>query len=202
MTHTRHWSNAHLKSGCWCPVEEEDTKKACLQADSKGAAPSADQVEEQEDEVEVDINKLPTRERNKILAKKKRDDEKALKDAEKTKEKDKKAGKRGEKSGKPNPSTPPLLLAEASTATPSQNARKRDASVAKLSMSRLQQVASPALMDYGGGALRFPELFICTSLLSIDAHFVEHNAFHKEWLDMKAFLEKVFLSSCYLNASC
>ena len=85
--------------------------------------------------MEVDINKLPARERNKILAKKKRDEDKALKDAEKTKEKDKKVGKRGEKSGKSNPSTPPLHLAEASTATPSQNAYKRDAFVAELSMS-------------------------------------------------------------------
>ena len=107
MTHTHNWSNIHLKVGCWyidcrriyCPVEEEDTKKACLQADSKGAASGTDQAKEQEDEVEVDINKLPARERNKILAKKKRDEDKALKDVEKTKEKDKKAGKRGEKSG-------------------------------------------------------------------------------------------------------
>jgi hypothetical protein len=46
MTHTRIWSNAHLKASCWytdcakvyCPLEEDDVKKACVQADSKGAA--------------------------------------------------------------------------------------------------------------------------------------------------------------------
>jgi len=67
-------------------------------------------------------------------------------------------------------------------------------------MSRLQQLASPALMDYGGGALRFQELFISTSLLAIDAHLVEHNSFPKEWNDMRAFIEKVSLLSFQLNA--
>jgi hypothetical protein len=46
-----------------------------------------------------------------------------------------------------------LLLTEASTTTLSQNPRKRDASVAQLSMSRLQQITSPALMDSARGAL-------------------------------------------------
>jgi hypothetical protein len=32
--------------------------------------------------------------------------------------------------------------------------------------------------------------------MSTDAYFMEHNAFPKEWIDMKAFLEKVFLFSC------
>jgi hypothetical protein len=40
------WSNAHFKASCWyidcrkifCLVDEEDAKKACVQADSKGAA--------------------------------------------------------------------------------------------------------------------------------------------------------------------
>jgi hypothetical protein len=75
MTHTRIWSNAHLKAGCWytdcgkvyCPLEEEAVKKACVQADSKDAALGTNQGEDQEDEVEVDINLLPEKERNKIL---------------------------------------------------------------------------------------------------------------------------------------
>ena len=57
-------------------------------------------------------------------------------------------------------------------------------------------------MDYGGGPLHYQELVIFTSLLSTDAHFVEHNAFPKEWTDMKAFIEKVIHFPCYLNASC
>jgi hypothetical protein len=119
MTHTHIWSNAHLKAGCWytdcgkayCPLEEEDVKKACIQADSKGAALNTKKDEEQEDEVEVDINQLPKKERNKIINQRKKDakkaKDKAEKDAEKAKEKEKKEAKKGEKSGKSKHSTPP-----------------------------------------------------------------------------------------------
>jgi hypothetical protein len=75
MFHIRYWSIAHLKAGCWyidcgkvfCPVEEEDAKKTCVQVDSKGATLGPNQGEVQEDEVEVDINLLPEKEKNKIL---------------------------------------------------------------------------------------------------------------------------------------
>jgi hypothetical protein len=90
----------------------------------------------------------------------------------------------------------PLLLTEASTTTPSQNTRKRDASVAQLSMSRLQQITSPALMDSAGGALHVQEFLFSRSLLSTDAYFMEHTTFPEEWVDMKAFFEMVFLFSC------
>ena len=200
-TQAKVWTMSHLKAGCWyidclkttCPVEEEVVKAACDRADSKDAAPGTNQGDEQEDEVEVDINLLPEKEKTKAAAKKKKGNEKA----EKTKEKVKKVGKKGEKSGKERSSTPPLLLTEASVATPSQNPRKRDASAADISMLRLQQLASPALKDYSGiGVMRYPELVLCTSLVSIDAHYVAHEAFPKEWMDMEAFLEKVFLISC------
>jgi hypothetical protein len=209
MTHTRVWSNAHLKAGCWytdcgkayCPLEEEDVKKACVQADSKGAALDTNQDEEQEDEVEVDINQLPEKERNKILNQRKRDakkvEDKAEKDAEKAKEKEKKETKKGEKSGKSKPSTPPLLLTETSYASPSHNPRKQDASTVQLSLSRLHQITSPALIDSTWGVLRVHEFFCSGSLLSIDAYYVEHMAFPKEWMDTMAFLEKVFPFSCY-----
>jgi hypothetical protein len=159
------------------------------------------QGEEQEVEVEVDINQLPLRERNKILNQRARDkkkaEDKAKKDVEKAKEKEKKEGKKSDKSGKSKPSTPPLLLAETSYASPSQNPRKRDASTAQLSLLRLQQITSPALMDSAGGALRIKEFFFSGSLLSIDAYYMQHKAFPKEWVDMMAFLEKVFPFSCY-----
>ena len=199
VTHTRAWSNAHLKAGCWyidcgkvfCPPQKEDVKKACAQADSKDDATVTNQGNEQEDEVVEDINPHPEKEKTRAAAKKKKGDDKA----EKTKEKEK--GKKGEKSGKNKASTPLLLLTEASAATPSQIPRKRDASAAELSMSRLQQLASPALKDYSGiGIMRYPELVLCTSLVSIDAHYVAHEAFPKEWKDMEAFLEKVFFISC------
>jgi hypothetical protein len=159
------------------------------------------QGKEQEDEVEVDINQLSGKERNKILNQRARDKKKAKdkaeKDAKKAKEKEKKEGKKGEKSGKSKPSTPPLLLTETSYASPSQNLRKRDASIVQLSLSRLQQITLPALMDSIGGALWVHKFFFFGSLLSIDAYYVQHTAFPKEWVDMMAFLEKVFPFSCY-----
>jgi hypothetical protein len=172
MTHTRVWSNAHLKAGCWytdcrkvyCPLEEDDVKKACVQADSKGAALDTNQGEEQEDEVEVDINQLPEKERNKILNQRTRDKKKAEdkteKDAKKAKKKEKKEGKKCEKSGKSKPSTPPLLLTETSYASPSQNPCKRDASTAQLSLLRLQQITSLAFMDSAGGGFAYSQVLL------------------------------------------
>jgi hypothetical protein len=208
MTHIRNWSNAHLKAGCWyidcgkifCLVEEEDARKACVQADSKGAPSGPNQGEEQEVEVEVDISQLPLREKNKILNQRIRDAKKAMdkaeKDAEKAKEKDKKEAKKAEKSGKSKPSIPLLLLTETSYASPSQNPRKRDASTVQLALFRLQHITSPPLMDSVGGALHIQEFFFSGFLLSIDAYYMQEKAFPKEWVDMKAFLEKVFPFSC------
>jgi hypothetical protein len=132
MTHTHIWSTAHLKVGCWyincgkifCPVEEEDAKKACIQADSKGATLGPNQGDEQEDVVEVDISQLLEKERNKILNQRTREAEKAKekaekeakkakekaeREAEKAKEKAKKEAKRARKSGKSKTSTPHLF---------------------------------------------------------------------------------------------
>jgi hypothetical protein len=73
--------------------------------------------------VEVEINQLPEKERNKILNQRARNknnvEDKGEKDAEKAKEKEKKEAKKGEKLGKSKPSTPPLLLIETSYASPS-----------------------------------------------------------------------------------
>jgi hypothetical protein len=110
MTQMRTWSVFHLKGCCWyidcrkvfCPVEEEDAKEACIQVDSKGAALGPNQGEEQEDEVEVDINLLPKKEKNKICNQRIRDAKKAnkktRKEAQKAKDKAKKKAKKAEKS--------------------------------------------------------------------------------------------------------
>jgi hypothetical protein len=107
--------------------------------------------------MEVDINQLPEKERNKIILQRKRDATKAKdktdKGAQKAKDKLEKEAKKAEKSGKSKPSTPPILLTETSYASPSQNPHKRDASTAQLSLSRLQQITSPALMGFVGGGL-------------------------------------------------
>jgi hypothetical protein len=64
MAQMRIWLVPHLKAGCWyidcgkiyCPVEEEDVRKACEKADLKGATTSTDNAKKQEKEVEVDLN--------------------------------------------------------------------------------------------------------------------------------------------------
>ena len=147
------WSIAHLRACCWyiecgknfCPIEEEDAKKACGQAD--GIAPYQGEV--QEDEVEVDISLLPEKEKNKILNQRTRDKErakaKADREAQKAKDKAVKDAKRQlKKGGRPrkskagDTSSPTLVLPEASTGSMSQNPRKRDSSFVQLSASRLQ----------------------------------------------------------------
>jgi hypothetical protein len=84
--------------------EEEDAKKACDQADSKAAAFGHNQGEVQEDEVEVDINLLLEKERNKILNQRTRDAERAKaktdREAQKVKDKTERDAKKGGRSGK------------------------------------------------------------------------------------------------------
>jgi hypothetical protein len=104
--------------------------------------------------------------------------------------------KKDEKPRKSKVITPPLLLTETSTASPSQNSHKRDSSLTRLSVSRLQQLALPSLMDSAGGALHVQEFFFSGSLLSTDTYYMEQKAFPKEWMDMKAFFMKVCIFSC------
>jgi hypothetical protein len=194
MGQIRIWSIPHLKVGCWyidckkvyCPVEEEVVRKACETADSKGATTGTNNAQEHEDEVEVDINLLPEK-KNKIIKQREREAQKAKdkeeREAQKAKDKEEREAKKGERPGKSKamaaPSLP-LLLTEASTATPSQNPCKWDAFVAQLSMSRLQQITSPTLIDSAGRALHVQEFLFSGSLLSTDAYYMEHMAFSKE----------------------
>jgi hypothetical protein len=127
------WSLPHLKAGCWyidcgkiyCPIQEEDVRKTCEAADSKGASKGAptgtNNAQEHEDEVEVDINLLPAKEKNKIIKQRERDIQKAKdkeereaqkakdkedREAKKAKDKEDREAKKGEKgSGCPQFST-------------------------------------------------------------------------------------------------
>ena len=206
-TQLRIWSAPHLKTGCWyldcpksfCPPEEEDVKKSCSKADLKDAATAPDNAEEQDVEVEVDLTQLSEKEKQKRQRETKKAEKKAEVEAEKLRKQLEKEGRKGGRSGKSKAgeaSTPPLVLPEASTGSMSQHPRKRDASFAQLSISRLQQCASPAFEDSKGGTLHLDELLLSTSLDAIMSYFVEHDTFPKEWLDMQAFLEKVFFVSC------
>jgi hypothetical protein len=169
MTQTRTWSVPHLKEGCWyiecgktiCPVEEEDVKAACDKADPKGVKLGSDVVVVLEELTAVDLVLLPKKKRNKILNQRARDAKKAdresmraiakaVRDATAAAGKD---AKKGEKLGKFKVITPTLLLTETSTASPTQDLCKRDSSLAQLLVSRLQQLASPSLMDSARGTL-------------------------------------------------
>jgi hypothetical protein len=136
-------------------------KHACDKANSRGAEQGSDHVYLPEDVNEVDLTLLPKKERNRILnqrtRKAKKATNKAEKEAQKAKVKTDKEAKKGERTGRSKSKAP--LLTKASTATPSQNPRKRDASVAQLLVSRRQQITSPALMDSAGGALHVMEFF-------------------------------------------
>jgi hypothetical protein len=208
-TQMRNWSAPHLKEGCWyiecrrtiCPVEEEDVKATCDKADPRGVKLVPDVVVVLEELNLADVALLLEKERNKILNQKARDAKKALLESTRATAKAvkevvaEKKGKKGQKLGKSKVITPQLLLTETSTATPSPNPRKRDSSLAQLSVSRLQQLASPSLMDSAGSALHVQEFFFSRSLLSTDAYYMDHEAFPKQWVDMKAFLKKVCISS-------
>jgi hypothetical protein len=216
MTQTRTLSAPHLKEGCWyiecgktiCPVEEEDVKAACDKADPRGVKLGSDNVIVPEEVNAANLALLPEKVRNKILNQSTRDakkaTDKALKESTRTIAKAvreasaaaEKEAKKGEKPGKSKVITLPLLLTETSTVSPSQNPRKRDSSLAQLLVSRLQQLASPSLMDFAGGALHVHEFFFSGSLLSTDAYYMEHKAFSKEWVDMKAFFKMVCIFSC------
>jgi hypothetical protein len=213
-TQLRVWSAPHLKEGCWyiecgrtiCPVEEEAVKATCDKADPRGVKLVPDIVVVPEELSLADVALLPEKERNKVLNQRSRDAKKALLESTRATAKAvkeaaaEKEGKKGQRPGKSKVITPQLLLTETSTATPSPNPRKRDSSLAQLSVSRLQQLASPSLMDSAGGALHVQEYFFSGSLLSTDAYYVEHDAFPKEWVDMKAFLMMVCNFSSYLSA--
>jgi hypothetical protein len=228
MTQTRTWSTPHLKEGCWyieygkaiCPVEEEDVKATCDKADPKGhkVDPKGHKVDPKgvklvpdvvvvpEELTLADLALLPEKERNKILNQRARDAKKAERESTRATAKAMREGtaekgaKKGEKPGKSKVITPELLLTETSTAMPSQNPRKRDSSIAQLSVSRLQQLTSPSLMDSTRAALHVQEFFFSGSLLSTDAYYMEKDAFPKEWVDMKAFLKTVCNFSCHLSA--
>jgi hypothetical protein len=214
MTQTRTWSALHLKEGCWyiecgktiCPVEEEDEKATCDKAETRGVKLVSDVVVVPEELTLADLALLPEKERNKILNQRARDAKKAERESTRATAKALKEGpaekgvKKGEKPGKSKVITSQLLLTETSTAMPSQNPRKRDSSLAQLSVSRLQQLASPSLMDSVRGDLHVQEFFFSGSLLSTDAYYMEHDAFPKEWVDMKAFLKTICHFYCHLNA--
>jgi hypothetical protein len=82
--------------------------------------------------------------------------DKVEREATKAKEKAAKQPKKGGRASRTKtvaaPSSP-ILMTDTSTASPSQNPRKRDSSFAQLSVSRLHQLVSPSLVDSARGGL-------------------------------------------------
>ena len=154
--------------------------------------------------MEMDLNLFFEKKKNKFFNQKTRDAKKAMEKAEKEaqKAKDKanieaKKGKRACKSKVVAAPTPPLLLTQTSIGLPSQNLCKQDASFAELPVLRLQQSTSPAFKDYARDTLYVDEFFFSRFLQTTDAYHQQHYAFPKEWVDMQAFLNKVFLFLCF-----
>ena len=133
-------------------------KATCDKANPRGIKLESDNVVVLEELSAVDLASLPEKEKNKILNQRTRGAKKAERESMRATAKavrDCTAEKKGEKPGKSEVITPQLLLTETSIATPSQNPRKRDSSLAQLSVSRLQQLASPSFMDSAGGVCMF-----------------------------------------------
>ena len=128
----------------------------CDKVDRRGVKLGSDNIVVLEELSMADRALLPKKERNKILNQRSRDAKKAEKDSTRATAKAVKDGtaeKGAKKSKKPKKSkvnTPQFLLIETSTATPLQNPHKWDSSLAQLSVSRLQQLVSPSLMDSTG----------------------------------------------------
>ena len=206
------WSALHLKGGCWYldygktfyPEDEEDVKKSCAQAETKGVefrSINGNDHDGEENEGEEDLSVLPKKDRNKIEAKNKKDKdcqdkrkEKEVLKAKGIKEKAKNSevkAKEGEEKatsealGEPleEPSSPPVVVLQIETPPP--NPCKHDANYAGLPMSR------PSLKDSSIDAMGLDELFCNGPLQTLDAYFTEHEAFSKEWMDLHAFLHKV-----------
>jgi hypothetical protein len=70
------------------------------------------------------------------------------------------------------------------TETSPPNPHKRDADFAGLS------VFGPSLKDSSVDTVQIDEFFCNGSLQTLDAYFMEHEAFSKEWMDLQAFLHK------------
>jgi hypothetical protein len=71
------------------------------------------------------------------------------------------------------------------------NLCKHDASIANLSLFRLNQHTSLTLKDSVIDTVQVDEFFWTGSLQTLDAYFTLLKAFSKEWMDLQAFLEKV-----------
>ena len=208
------WSLPHLKTGCWyidcgkgfCPEEEEDLKASIDAKDTTSRShPIAEQAHKG-DEDDADLAKLSEKDKKKEdarIVREKGKEKKKKKERPKGKGKraDGKAGKKPEGSSRKLKDGAMTLSLESESSgddTPgvhpvamSTGSLKRDAAFAGFSISRMQLDITGKLKDCYGDSMNVDEFFFKGSFLSVDDHFAKHNDFSKEWLELKAFLEKV-----------
>ena len=210
----RAWSLPHLKTGCWyidcgkgfCP-EEEEAVKASIDAKEPppGSLPTDDQADIG-DEEEANLANLSAKDRKKEEARIEREKNKKEKEDKKGKGKGKGTNEKdGRKTTASSKKENVVALSEETQsagegslgnqrAAMSTGSLKRDAEFAGLSMSRMQLDISGNLKDCVRDSLNVDEFFFRGSFLSVEDHFKKVGEFSKEWLELKAFIEKVCLS--------
>jgi hypothetical protein len=167
-----------LKGGCWyldcakgyCPVEEEAKKSANDALDSIGLGSGLGTVGGAED----DHDDRATLKKEKEVAKKK----------EKTKRAAEKAKKVQDKNAEKVVGKSLSTLEGISITSPPSQSRKRDATLAGLSFSTLQQDTSLLVNVSTSPSIVVDEFFMQGSLLTLVAHFNKHSNFPKEWTDL------------------
>ena len=138
------------------------------------------------------------RENEKEKKKKEKEDEHSK---EKAKRSNVKPGKKLEGSSKKSKDAGVTLSAGAISAgdntpeinpvTLSTGSLKRDATFARLSISRMQLDITRKLKDCVRDALNVNKFFFRGSFLSVEDQHLKHNEYPKEWLELIAFIKKV-----------
>ena len=217
----RSWSLPHLKTGCWyidcgkgfCPEGELELKASIDAKDTtSGSHPAAEEAGKGAED-DADIVVLSDKDKKKEDARIAREKKKKEKEEERSKGKGKlpdskgkgkgkgKAGKKKEESSRKSKDDVETLSEDSGSSSDdspgtqagamSTGSLKRDAAFAGLSISRMQPDIAGKLKDCVGASINVDEFFFKGSFLSVESHYAEHNTFPKEWLELKAFLEKV-----------
>jgi hypothetical protein len=189
-----------LKGGCWyldcakgyCPVEEEAKKSANDALDSIGLGSGLGTVGGAEDDHdEEDLSLLSEKEKNKVLAKRKEADRATLKKEKEVAKKKEKTKRAAEKAKKVQDKNAEKVVGKSlstlegiSITSPPSQSRKRDATLAGLSFSTLQQDTSLLVNVSTSPSIVVDEFFMQGSLLTLVAHFNKHSNFPKEWTDL------------------
>ena len=175
---------------------------------ASGFHPTAEQAHKG-DEDDADLAKLSEKDKKKEDAKIVREKEKEKKKKERVEERPKgkdkhadvKARKKLEGSSKKSKDTVVTLSTKSESSGDdtlgihpialSTGSLKRGAAFTRLSISKMQLDIIGKLKDCVGDLLNVDKFFIRGIFLSVEDHYAKHNDFPMEWLELKAFIEKV-----------